>query len=259
MNNNSIHHTAIISTNSILGKNVSIGPYCIIEGDVIIGDNTKIDSHTIIKKYTTIGNNCEIFSHCVIGEIPQDKKYEGEKTNLSIGNNTVIREFCTLNRGTKESKITKIGNDCLLMAYVHVGHDCIIKNDIILANGVQLGGHVIIDDYVTLGGFTGVHQFCTLGKYCFSAISSVIVKDIPPFLIVSGNTAKPGGLNRVGLERHGMNKDRLNTLRKAYKIVYREGILLKDALEKLDTLAADSEDVALFLKFIKSSKRGIVR
>ena len=131
MNNNLIHQTALISSKSKIGKNVLIGPYCIIEDDVIIGDNTKVDSYTVIKKYTTIGNNCEIFSHCVIGEIPQDKKYAGEKTSLSIGDNTIIREFCTLNRGTKESKVTKIGHDCLLMAYVHIGHDCIVKNNVI--------------------------------------------------------------------------------------------------------------------------------
>ena len=151
---------SIISQKAKIGKNVFIGPYSIIEDDVIIGDNTKIDSHTVIKKYTTIGKNCNIFSHCVIGGIPQDKKYSGEKSQLIIGDNNIIREFCTLNRGTEESGVTQIGNNCLLMAYVHIAHDCYLKDDIILANGVQLGGHVTIDNYGIVGGMTPVHQFC---------------------------------------------------------------------------------------------------
>jgi UDP-N-acetylglucosamine acyltransferase len=256
-----IHPTAVIDSCAKIGENVDIGPFSIIGADVEIGNGTTVASHVVINGPTTIGKDNRIYQFSSIGENPQDKKFAGAiESTLYIGDSNTIREFCSINRGTAGGGgITRIGNDNWIMAYVHIAHDCIVGNSNIFSNNATLAGHVIIDDYVTLGGFTGVHQFCTLGKYCFSAISSVIVKDIPPFLIVSGNTAKPGGLNRVGLERHGMNKDRLNTLRKAYKIVYREGILLKDALEKLDTLAADSEDVALFLKFIKSSKRGIVR
>ena len=258
MNNNSIHHTAIISTRSILGKNVSIGPYCIIEGDVIIGDNTKIDSHTIIKKYTTIGNNCEIFSHCVIGEIPQDKKYEGEKTNLSIGNNTVIREFCTLNRGTKESKITKIGNDCLLMAYVHVGHDCIIKNDIILANGVQLGGHVIIDDYAIVGGLTPVHQFCRIGKNSLVGGGLRVVQDIPPYIIANGQPLRFSGINILGLRRKKFNSNQRTNIKNVYKLIYNSNYNLSQALEKIKNTFNESEEISSILNFIKSSERGLI-
>jgi len=258
MNNNSIHHTAIISTNSILGKNVSIGPYCIIEGDVIIGDNTKIDSHTIIKKYTTIGNNCEIFSHCVIGEIPQDKKYEGEKTNLSIGNNTVIREFCTLNRGTKESKITKIGNDCLLMAYVHVGHDCIIKNDIILANGVQLGGHVIIDDYAIVGGLTPVHQFCRIGKNSLVGGGLRVVQDIPPYIIANGQPLRFSGINILGLKRKKFNSNQRTNIKNVYKLIYNSNYNLSQALEKIKNTLNKSEEISSILDFIQLSERGLI-
>jgi UDP-N-acetylglucosamine acyltransferase len=256
-----IHPSAVIDNSAKIGENVDIGPFSIIGADVVIGNGTTVASHVVINGPTTIGKDNRIYQFSSIGENPQDKKFEGEnETTLHIGDSNTIREFCSINRGTVGGGgITRIGNNNWIMAYVHIAHDCIVGNSNIFSNNATLAGHVTIDEYVTLGGFTGVHQFCTLGKYCFSAIASVIVKDIPPFLIVSGNTAKPGGLNRVGLERQGINKDRLNTLRKAYKIVYREGLLLKDAIEKLERLAADSEDVALFLEFIKSSKRGIVR
>ena len=225
-----IDPTAVIDNCAKIGENVEIGPFSVIGPDVVIGSGTTIASHVVINGPTTIGKDNRIYQFSSIGESPQDKKFTGENdSTLNIGNNNTIREFCSINRGTAGG------------------------------GGKTQIGHVTIDDYVTLGGFTGVHQFCAFGKYSFSAIASVIKKDVPPFLIVSGNTAKPGGLNRVGLERHGMNKNRLNILRKAYKIVYREGLLLKDALVKLENLSTDSEDVTLFLEFIKSSKRGIIR
>ena len=192
---------SVISNNAKIGNNVSIGPYCIIEDDVVIGDNTRIDSHTIIKQHTEIGNDCNIFSHCVIGEIPQDKKYSGEKSKLIIGNNNTIREFCTLNRGTEESGLTKIGDNCLFMAYVHIAHDCVLQNDIILANGVQLGGHVTIDDYGIVGGMTPVHQFCKIGTHSFIGGGLRVVQDVPPYIIANGEPLKFSGINILGLRR----------------------------------------------------------
>jgi UDP-N-acetylglucosamine acyltransferase len=256
-----IDPTAVIDNCAKIGENVEIGPFSVIGPDVVIGSGTTIASHVVINGPTTIGKDNRIYQFSSIGESPQDKKFTGENdSTLNIGNNNTIREFCSINRGTAGGGgKTQIGNDNWIMAYVHIAHDCIVGNNNIFSNNATLAGHVTIDDYVTLGGFTGVHQFCAFGKYSFSAIASVIKKDVPPFLIVSGNTAKPGGLNRVGLERHGMNKNRLNILRKAYKIVYREGLLLKDALVKLENISTDSEDVTLFLEFIKSSKRGIIR
>jgi UDP-N-acetylglucosamine acyltransferase len=256
-----IHSTAIVHPKAKIGEDVEIGAYSIIGDDVIIGDGTRIASHVVVKGPTRIGKNNQIFQFSSIGDQPQDKKYAGEKESaLLIGDGNTIREYCSVNRGTLGGGgETRIGNDNWIMAYVHIAHDCIVGNTNVFANNTTLAGHAIIDDYVTLGGFTGVHQFCRVGNYSFSAIASVIVKDVPPFLTVSGNTAKPSGLNREGLERHGMEKDRIKSIRKAYKIVYRESLLLMKAVEKLEELAAESADVALFLDFIKSSKRGIAR
>ena len=212
--NNKIHQTAIISSKSIIGKNVFIGPYCIIDDDVIIGDNTRIDAHTIIRSYTTVGQNCHIFSNCVIGEIPQDKKFEGEKSKLVIGDNTVIREFCTLNRGTKDSGLTKIGSDCLLMAYVHVGHDCLVSDNIILANGVQLGGHVEIQKYAIVGGLTPVHQFCKIGEHSLVGGGLRVVQDIPPFIIANGQPLKFSGINALGLRRRKFSVTQRTNIKK---------------------------------------------
>ena len=252
---------ASIHSRARVGKDVTVGPYSIIGPDVEIGDGTHIGSHVVINGPTRIGENNRIFHFAAIGQDPQDKKYRGEAESvLEIGNNNTIREYVSINRGTGDGGgITRIGDENWIMAYVHIAHDCLIGNHTVFANNATLAGHVIIDDYVTLGGFTGVHQFCRVGSYSFSAISSVIVKDVPPFLMISGNTAKPNGLNREGLKRHGYSQDTINTLRKAYKAVYREGLLLKDALELLQPLIKENGEVALFVDFIKSSKRGIVR
>lgn len=256
-----IHTTAIIHPEARIGANVGIGPYSVIGKDVEIGDASRIGSHVVISGPATIGRNNRIYHHCSIGEDPQDKKYQGEAESvLHIGDDNTIREFCTINRGTATGGgITRLGNDNWIMAYVHIAHDCIIGNANTFANNTTLAGHVIIDDYVILGGFTGVHQFCRIGRHSFSAIASIIVKDVPPYVLVAGNTAKPSGLNREGLLRHGMDHARIDLLRKAYKIVYREGLLLKDALVNLDLLAKESGDAAIFADFIRSSTRGIVR
>ena len=198
-----------------------------------------------------------IFQFCSIGDDPQDKKYRDDKNStLEIGDHNVIREFCSINRGTDlgEGK-TIIGHDNWIMAYVHIAHDCMVGSHTVFANNATLAGHVSIDDYVTLGGFTGVHQFCHIGRYCFTAISSVVVKDVPPYLMISGNTAKPSGLNREGLKRHGFSSENINNLRKAYKIVYREGLTIQQALEALQNLAAESEEVTHFAEFIAKSQR----
>ena len=258
MNKNLIHDTALISSNCKIGKNVIIGPYCIIDNNVIIGNNTKIDSHTVIKPYTQIGNNCEIFSHCVIGEIPQDKKYAGEKTKLSIGNNTIIREFCTLNRGTQEGKITKIGSNCLLMAYVHIGHDCCIKNDVILANGVQLGGHVIIDDYAIVGGLTPVHQFCRIGKYSLVGGGLRVVQDIPPYIIANGQPLRFSGINILGLRRKKFTSNQRTNIKRAYKLLYNSNYNISQATEKIKNTLNKSKEISIILNFIESSKRGLI-
>ena len=258
MNKYSQHKTALISKKAKIGNNVSIGAYCIIEDDVIIGNNTRIDSHTIIKRYTTIGNDCQIFSHSVIGEIPQDKKYAGEKTSLIIGNHTTIREFCTLNRGTKENKVTKIGNACLLMAYVHVGHDCHVKNNIILANGVQLGGHVVIDDYAIVGGLTPVHQFCKIGMHAFIGGGLRVVQDVPPYIIVNGHPLKFSGINVLGLRREKITENQRNNIKKAYKFIYNSDYNISQAIKKIESSLEMSDEISIILDFIISSDRGLI-
>ena len=214
----------------------------------------------MIKGTTKIGPDNKIFHFCSIGEDPQDKKYIKEKNStLEIGAGNTIREYVSINRGTNDGGgKTIIGDNNWIMAYVHIAHDCIVGNEAVFANNVTLAGHVI-DDFVILGGFTGVHQFCRVGSYSFSAISSVIVKDVPPYVLVSGNSAKPSGLNREGLKRHGFDSDTINILRKAYKAIYRDGLVLKDALKVLSNLASESDKVELMHAFIASSQRGIVR
>ena len=249
---------SIISKKAQIGKNVSIGPYCIIEDNVIIGDNTKIDSHTIIKEYTEIGKNCNIFSHCVIGEIPQDKKYDGEKSHLIIGDNNTIREFCTLNRGTGESGLTKIGNNCLFMAYVHVAHDCILRNDIILANGVQLGGHVTIDNYGIVGGMTPVHQFCKIGMHAFIGGGLRVVQDVPPYIIANGEPLKFSGINILGLRRRKFSSTQRENIKKAYKLIYNSNYNISQAIEEIESTFNIDESIKDIIGFIKSSTRGLI-
>ena len=196
-----IHQTAIIHPTARIAEGVTIGPWTIIGEQVEIGEGTWIGPHVVIQGYTKIGKHNKIFQFSSLGEIPQDRKYQGEETFLEIGDNNVIREFCTFNRGTTQDKgITKIGNGNLFMAYVHIAHDCVIGNNAILANSTSLAGHVHVGDYANLGGFVGVFQFCRIGAYSFTTGSSMVVKDVPPFLKVSGNYAKPYGLKFCRLE-----------------------------------------------------------
>jgi len=256
-----IDETAIIHSSANVSKDVSIGPYCVIGQDVSIESGTVIGSHVVIEGPTSIGPNNQIFHFCSIGEQPQDKKFnQDSNSRLVIGSGNTIREYVSINRGTDAGGgKTVIGNDNWIMAYVHIAHDCIVGSNSIFANNATLAGHVIIENYVTLGGFTGVHQFCRVGSYSFSAISSVIVKDVPPYILVSGNTAKPSGLNREGLKRNGFDSNSINLLKKAYKIIYREGLILTDALEELKKLSTESKYIEAIHSFITSSERGIIR
>ena len=256
-----IDQTAIIHSNTDIHKDVSIGPYSVIGENVSIGSGTVIGSHVVITGPTTIGPNNKIFHFSSIGEDPQDKKFNKDKNSyLEIGANNTIREYVSINRGTSDGGgKTIIGNNNWIMAYVHIAHDCIIGNNSTFANNTTLAGHVAIQDFVTLGGFTGVHQFCRIGSYSFSAISSVIVKDVPPYILVSGNTAKPSGLNREGLKRNGFDANTINLLKKAYRIIYRESLTLTEALNELMELSVDSKSVNVMHSFISSSERGIVR
>jgi len=256
-----IHATAVVSPGAELGDGVAIGPYTVIGESVVIGRETRIGPHVVIRGPTRIGAGNRISQFCSIGDDPQDRKYAGEaESRLEIGDDNVIREFCSINRGTAGGGgVTRLGDRNWIMASVHIAHDCIVGSDTVFANNATLAGHVLVEDHAILGGFTGVHQFCRIGRHSFSAISSVIVKDVPPFILVAGNTAKPTGLNKEGLRRHGFGTDEINRLAGAYRAVYREGLLLRDALQRLDALAAESAHVAAFAEFIRRSDRGIVR
>lgn len=256
-----IDATAIIHPGARIDSGVNIGAYTIIGDNVAIKSGTDIGAHVVIKGPTSIGADNSIFQFCSIGDDPQDKKYQAEKeSTLAIGSGNTIREYVSINRGTAAGGgETIIGNNNWIMAYVHIAHDCIVGSNTVFANNTTLAGHVVIDDCVILGGFTGVHQFCRVGSYSFSAISSVIVKDVPPYILVSGNTAKPSGLNREGLKRNGFDSATISLLRKAYKAVYRDGLAVKDALDVLSGLAVDAKEVELMHSFIATSQRGIVR
>jgi UDP-N-acetylglucosamine acyltransferase len=256
-----IHPTAIIDPKANIAANVRVGAYSTIAANVEIGEGCVIGSHVVINGTTIIGKNNQFFQFSSIGEDPQDKKYNGEDTLLQIGDNNVIREFVTLNRGTVQGGgKTVIGNDNLIMAYVHVAHDCYIGNHTIFANNVSLAGHVTIQDYVILGGFSLVHQFCTLGSYCFTAFSSGIAKDIPPYVMVSGYKAKPHGLNIEGLKRNNFSEQTIKLLKESYTILYRSNLTVEKAISKLITLSTESAEVTTFVDFLQHNiSRGVIR
>jgi len=255
-----IHPTAIIDPNARIAEGVAIGPYAVIGPDVEIGAGSWIAPHAVIKGPTRIGRNNKIFQFASIGEDPQDKKYKGEKTVLEIGDNNIFRESCTINRGVVGAGgITRIGSDNLFMACVHVAHDCIIANHAIFANHASLAGHVIVEDYAILSGFSGVHQFCTIGKHSFIGGGTMVTKDVLPFVLVDGHVAKACGLNSEGLKRHGFSSEKINILKRAYKIIYRNGLTVPQALEQLTELVAECPEVALMIEVLQRSTRGIVR
>ena len=253
-----IDQTSIVHKNAVIEDGVSIGPFCKIDSDVVIGKNTIIMSNVSIMSGTTVGNNNVIHQGSVLGGDPQDLKYKGEKTSLIIGNNNIIREFCTLNRGTDSSLKTIIGNHCLLMAYVHIAHDCIVKDKVILANGVQLGGHSEIGYHSTVGGMTPVHQFCKIGMHAFIGGGRVVLQDVPPYILATGDPIQYSGINSVGLRRRNFNEATRNTIKKVYTLIYRSQFNVKQALKEISNNFKKSEEVNNIIEFIKKSERGII-
>ncbi len=255
-----IDPSAIIDSSAELDRNVSVGPYSIIGKNVKIASGTKIGPHVVIKRNTTIGSDNRVFQFASIGEDPQDKKYAGEETYLTIGDKNTFREFCTIHRGTDQDEgITKVGNNNLFMAYTHVAHDCHIGNEVIMANAASLGGHVKLDNNVILGGFSIIHQFCRIGIHSFAAMGSVISKDVPPFIIVSGHPAKPHGLNSEGLKRRGFDGNQILEIKTAYKILYQSKLRLEKAISKLEKDFPDSKEIKAFTEFLNANERSIVR
>lgn len=256
----SIDSRAVIDSSARIGDNVTIGPFSVIGKDVEIGHGTWVGPHVVISGPTRIGRENRFFQFSSIGEIPQDKKFHGENSVLEIGDHNTIREYVTINRGTSDGGgITKIGNDNWLMAYIHIAHDCIVGNNTIFANAASLAGHVKIDDYAILGGFTLVHQFCNIGQHAFCGMGSAISKDVPPYMMVNGNPAEPHGLNTEGLKRHHFSKETIQSLRDAYKVIYRSGYTTQEAMQQLAGLSQSCPEVANLVKFIQGSQRGILR
>lgn len=251
---------AIIDPSAKLGENVTVSPFSIIGPNVEIGAGTWIGPHVVVNGPTKIGKDNKIFQFASIGEDPQDKKYAGEPTELIVGDRNVFRECTTISRGTAtgEGK-TIIGSDNLLMAYVHIAHDCVLGNHITFSNNASLAGHVFVDDYSSLGGFVGVHQFAKIGRYSFCGGASVVISDVLPYITVSGHPAQSYGLNVVGLKRHGFTPEDIAHIKRAYKVLCREGSPLSDSIQKLEAMVPECKHLQIMLDFVKESKRGYIR
>ncbi len=255
-----IHPTAVVSPQADIAESADIGPYSIISENVRIGEGTRIGPHVVVEPYVEIGSGCQIFQFASVGAIPQSLKFQGEETWTKIGDNCIIRECVTINRGTKDGGgLTQLGNDCLVMAYAHVAHDCIVGNRVILANNATLAGHVIIEDHASVGGLAAIHQFVRIGQYAYLGGKSAVVKDIPPYVLASGDRARLHGLNQVGLKRQGFSQEAVKQLKKTYRLVFRIGLTLNEAIERVAAEVEPLEEVHTFINFIKSSERGITR
>ncbi|MDK2976341.1 MAG: UDP-N-acetylglucosamine acyltransferase [Candidatus Marinimicrobia bacterium] len=253
-----IHQTAIISPKAELGNHVQVGPYAIIDEDVVIGDETRIAEHVIIRPGARIGRQCQIFSGAIVSEISQDLKYKGERTETIIGDRTIIREYATIHKGTEDRMRTVVGNDCMIMAYVHVAHDCKIGNNCIFSNATQLAGHVTVEDFVIIGGMTGIHQFVQIGAHAFVGGYMRISKDVPPYILAAGLPARYAGLNHVGLTRRGFSSEVLEKLKEFYQIIYRSDYNVADALRYIETQVELIPETQHAVEFIKASKRGLI-
>lgn len=254
-----IHSTAIIDPSAKIGNNVKIGPYCVIGPDVEIGDDCILNSHVVVKGPSVIGKQNHFFQFCSIGEDCQDKKYAGEPTMLIIGDGNVFRESVTVHRGTiQDEGITSIGSHNLFMAYVHVAHDCRVGSNCILANNVTLAGHIFVEDFVIIGGLSAIHQFCRIGAHAFVGGGAIILRDLPPFVML-GNDGKPHGINSEGLKRRGFSPETVRAIKNAYRVVYRKNNTAKEAIEILSNLEESVEEVELMTDFISNSSRGIIR
>ncbi len=255
-----IHPTAIIEPGAQLGEGVSIGPYSIVGANVVLGDNTKVESHVVLNGHTELGRNNHIYPYAAIGGAPQSIAYKGEPTRVVIGDNNIFRENVTVNRGTQADEgITSIGSDNFFMAYTHIAHDCRLESNIVFANSASLAGHCRVGNYVVLAGYTLVHQFCRVGDHCFTGVNSVCIQDVPPFTLVAGNRAITHGINVRGLRRRGFSSDDILALKRAYKIIYRSGLTMTQALAHIEEKAWESEHVKFLVEFIRASKRGVIR
>lgn len=254
-----IHPTAIVSKKAVIGENVSIGPFVVIEDDVEIGNDCSFGPHACVYNGARIGNNVKIFQSASISNVNQDLKYAGEETYFYVGDNTTIREFVTLHKGTNDLGMSKVGSDCLIMAYAHVAHDCVVGDNSILANGIQMAGHVEIENNVIIGGMSAIHQFCKIGKHSMIGGGSKVRYDVPPFVLTSGEPMKYTGLNVVGLRRRGFSNNDIKLLKDAYTILFSHELNFSQAKEKLAKQYGSEELVKEILDFLNKSNRTLIK
>jgi UDP-N-acetylglucosamine acyltransferase len=252
-----IHPSAIIDPDAVIGEGVDIGPWSMIGPRVTVGDGTRIGAHVLVEKDTTIGAGCHLHQGAVLGTDPQDLKYRGENTVLVVGDRTVIREYATLNRGTADLRRTVVGDDCLLMAYSHIAHDCQIGNNVVISNAVNMAGHVFIEDWAIIGGLTAIHQFVRIGAHAFVGGASRTSQDVPPYTRAAGSPMKLYGLNSIGLDRRGFSREVRQALKNAYRAVFQGSLPLSQGLEQAEAEAEDFPEVRHFLSFIRTSERGV--
>ena len=255
-----IHATAVISDKASIADGVEIGPYSIIGDDVQIGAGTRVGSHVVINGPTTIGDDNHIYQFASVGDDPQDKKYADEPTKLIIGDRNTIREYCTMSRGTiQDEGVTRLGDDNWIMAYVHIAHDCVIGDKCILANNATLAGHVHVGDWVIFAGFSGAHQFCRIGSHSFLGMYAGASRDVPAYTMVFGQPAVPKGINTEGLKRRDFSREEIRNIKNAYRIVYRQGKKLTEAIQEIEVLAKEQPELGVFLESLRSPDRGVVR
>ncbi|HMA76045.1 MAG TPA: acyl-ACP--UDP-N-acetylglucosamine O-acyltransferase [Candidatus Krumholzibacteriaceae bacterium] len=254
-----IDKMAVVKEGAQLDENVSVGPFSLIEENVRVGKDTKIGSNVLLSGNTEIGRNNEIFHGTSIGTPPQDLKYAGEKSYVKVGDNNTIREYVTINSATEEGESTVVGNNCLLMAYVHVAHNCILSDNVILANAVNLAGHIKLHEHVIIGGMVPVHQFVSIGAHAFVGGGSRISKDIPPFVKAAGIPPKVNGINSIGLQRRGFTSKQREVIKRAYYILYRNGLNVSQAIDKIKNELAQTTETKMIVDFIASSRRGITK
>ncbi len=254
-----IHATAIVHPNAKIARGVEIGPYCVVGEDVTIGSGTVLQAHVVVNGWTEIGENCQIYPFATIGAASQDRKYHGERAYTRVGSGTILREYVSIQRATGEDQVTAVGENCLLLAYVHVAHNCILGNHVTMSNLAQLAGHVEVGDYATIGGQAGVHQFTRIGRYAMIGGASKISKDVPPFFLVEGNPAEPYGLNSVGLRRAGFSVDERNEIKKFYKLLYNPKMNVSQAVDamKVEASSDPGREIVAFLE--TPSQRGILK
>ncbi|MDJ0939199.1 MAG: acyl-ACP--UDP-N-acetylglucosamine O-acyltransferase [Woeseiaceae bacterium] len=258
--NEAIHPTAIISDKAEIGDDVEVGAYAVIGDDVTIGARTVIGSHVVVNGPTTIGEDNHIYQFASVGDDPQDKKYANEPTRLTIGDRNTIREYCTLSRGTvQDAGETILGDDNWIMAYVHIAHDCVVGNNTIMANNTTLAGHVHVGDWAICGGFSGVHQFCKIGAHSFLGMYSGANRDVPAYVMMSGQPAVPKGINSEGLKRRGFSAEQIRNIKNAYRILYRQGKKLDEAIEEIAALVDAEPELSVFLDSLRASERGVAR